>query len=226
MAYKCILIDHDDTVAPTSENQHYPSFKSSLEDINPNLKITFDEYINYSFNPGFEIFLKEILQLNEEKIKIMYENWKTDTSEKIGIFYEEIKNILLEFHNKGGIIAVVTHSDKIRIEKDYEYNLGFVPLDIYSWELGEEKRKPNPFPIYDMMKKYNLKNQEILVIDDLKPGFIMAKKANVDFLWAGWAYNNPKFRKFMKENSKFCIESLKEFEEFYKKNLKIKKAVD
>ncbi|MBN2839277.1 MAG: HAD hydrolase-like protein [Fusobacteriaceae bacterium] len=218
MPYKCIMIDHDDTVTPTSENHHYPSFKQSLKRLKPNLEISFDEYINYSFDPGFEIFLREILQLNEDEISFMYERWKEDTQDKIGIFYEEIKNFLLEFKKKGGRIAVVTHSNRKRIENDYDYNLGFIPKDIYSWELGNEKRKPNPFPIYDIKKKYGLSNEEILVIDDLKPGFLMAKEANVDFLWAGWAYKEPKFNEYMLKNAKYVCE---DFESFKKIKYKI-----
>ena len=215
MAYKCILIDHDDTVSPTSEKHHYPSFKRSLKVLRPDLEISFDEYINYSFEPGFENFLKEILQLNEEEISYMYTNWKIDTAEKIGIFYEEIKKFLLEFSDNGGIIGVVTHSDRRRIEIDYKYNLGFIPKDIYSWELGNDKRKPNPFPVFDIKEKYGLSNEEILVIDDLKPGFIMAKEAGVDFLWAGWAYNKPQFNEYMCMNAKYCVDNLYDFKVFY-----------
>lgn len=217
MAYKCILIDHDDTVAPTTEKLHYPSFRASLEGLKPGLLVTLDEYIDFSFDPGFECFLKEILKLNEEEIKIMYANWERDTKGKIGIFYEEIKDFLLEYHNSGGIIAVVTHSDRKRIEKDYLSNLGFVPEDIYSWDLGEKKRKPNPFPVFDIIEKYGLSNEEILVIDDLKPGFLMAKEGAVDFLWAAWAYNKPQFNEYMRENAKYCIDSLIEFKKFSKK---------
>lgn len=216
MAYKCILIDHDDTVSATTEKLHYPSFKKSLAILRPQLKISFDEYINYSFDPGFEDFMEKILLLNEEEIKIMYSDWEKDTRGKIGIFYEEIKGFLMEFHNKDGIIAVVTHSDRKRIEIDYEYNLGFVPEDIYSWELGEEKRKPKPFPVLDIIEKYGLLNEEILVIDDLKPGFLMAKEGNVDFLWAAWAYNKPAFNEYMRKNAKYCIDTLIEFKEFSK----------
>lgn len=190
MRYKCILIDHDDTVAPTTEFIHYPSFKQSLKILKPQVNISFDEYMKYSFLIGFEKILTEILQLNEEEIKFMYTKWKEDTVDKIGIFYEEIKLFIKEFISKGGILAVVTHSDRERVEKDYLYNIGVIPKDIYSWEMGEYKRKPNPYPILDMKKKYNLKNDEILVIDDLKPGYLMAKEAGVDFLWVTWAYPN------------------------------------
>jgi len=206
-------------VSPTSEKLHYPSFKKSLKVLKPEVEITFEEYINYSFEPGFENFIKNILQLNEEETKVMYDNWERDTNNKIGVFYEEIKEFLLEFNKLGGIIAVVTHSDKKRIEKDYEYNLGFVPKDIYSWELGEEKRKPKPFPVLDIIKKYGISNEEILVIDDLKPGFLMAKEGNVDFLWAAWAYNKPIFNEYMENNAKYCIKSLIEFKEFSRKKV-------
>ena len=221
MAYKCILIDHDDTVSPTSEKHHYPSFRASLKVLRPNMEITFEEYINYSFEPGFEKFLKNILQFNEEEISIMYKNWQIDTKEKIGIFYEEIKKFLITYKNSGGIIAVVTHSNRERIESDYKYNLDFIPEDIYSWELGEEKRKPNPYPIYDIMEKYGLSNEEILVIDDLKPGFLMAEKGKVDFLWAAWAYKKPQFNEYMKKHAKYSISDLKSFNEEIKKIIKI-----
>lgn len=213
MAYKCILIDHDDTVSPTSEKLHYPSFRASLEILRPNIEISFEEYINYSFEPGFENFLKNILQLNEEEIEWMYKNWQKDTKDKIGIFYEEIKKFLIKYKDSGGIIAVVTHSDRQRIEVDYMYNLNFVPEDIYSWELGEEKRKPSPYPIYDIMKKYGLSNEEILVIDDLKPGYLMASKAKVDFLWAAWAYKKPQFNEYMEKHAKYSIKNLESFED-------------
>lgn len=210
MRYKCILIDHDDTVAPTTEVFHYPSFTQSLKILRPQLRISFDEYMKYSFSVGFENLLKEILQLNEEEINFMYKKWQEDTLDKIGIFYEEIKIFIKDFISKGGILAVVTHSDRNRVEKDYLYNMGFIPKDIYSWELGEKRRKPNPYPVIDIKEKYHLKNEDILVIDDLKPGYLMAKEANVDFLWATWAYPNiTKYNEDINLKFTYHVESLK-----------------
>lgn len=219
MKYKCILIDHDDTVAPTSEYIHFPSFKNSLEKLGFKEVITFEEYINYSYDPGFENLMTDILKLNEEKIKFIFDEWNKNTIGQIGIFYEEIKNFLIEFIQKDGIIGVVTHSRKDRIEKDYMYNLKFIPEDIYSWELGKDMRKPSIYPIENIKQKYGLSNEEILVIDDLKPGLIMAKNGKVDFLWAGWAYKNPCFLNEMIKNSTYFATNFYDFEKIVKEKL-------
>lgn len=219
MKYKCILIDHDDTVVPTSEYIHFPSFKNSLEKLGFKEVITFEEYINYSYDPGFENLMTDILKLNEEKIKFIFDEWNKNTIGQIGIFYEEIKNFLIEFIQKDGIIGVVTHSTKDRIEKDYMYNLKFIPEDIYSWELGKDMRKPSIYPIENIKQKYGLSNEEILVIDDLKPGLIMAKNGKVDFLWAGWAYKNPCFLNEMIKNSTYFATNFYDFEKIVKEKL-------
>lgn len=220
MRYKCIVIDHDDTVAATTEEIHYPSFKKSLKAIRPQLKISFEEYINYSFEPGFECFLKEILELNGEEMRLMYDNWEKDTKDITAIFYKEIKDFLLDFHSKNGLIAVATHSNRARVEKDYMFNLGFIPYEIFAWELGKDKRKPSPYAVKEIMSKYKLKPEEILVIDDLKPGLDMAKSAGVDFLWAAWAYNKPLFHEYMIKNSTYCIENLDKIKEFFDEDCK------
>ena len=43
----------------------------------------------------------------------------------------------------------------------------------------------------------------------------MAKEAGVDFLWAGWAYNKPKFNEYMCNNAKYCVDNLYDFKVFY-----------
>ena len=44
MKFKCLILDHDDTVVASSEAIHYPSFIEYLKDYKPELKdnYTFD----------------------------------------------------------------------------------------------------------------------------------------------------------------------------------------
>ena len=68
---------------------------------------------------------------------------------------------------------------------------------IYSWDLPKEQRKPSPYTIFDLMKRF-----------DLKPGYDMARGAGVDFAAAGWAYNVPEIEDFMRENCDYYLKTV------------------
>jgi cellulose synthase/poly-beta-1,6-N-acetylglucosamine synthase-like glycosyltransferase len=51
---------------------------------------------------------------------------------------------------------------------------------------------------------------EIIVVDDLKPGYDMAKGAGVDFAAAGWAYDVREIEDFMRENCDYYLETVED----------------
>jgi phosphoglycolate phosphatase/pyrophosphatase PpaX len=89
-----------------------------------------------------------------------------------------------------------------------------MPDEIYGWDLAKEARKPSPFAILDLMEKYSLKREEIIVVDDLKPGYDMARAAGVAFVGALWGQPSEKIRGFMRENCKTCFDSTAMLEDF------------
>ena len=60
------------------------------------------------------------------------------------------------------------------------------------------------------MKKFELSSSEILMIDDLKPGYDMAKAAGVPFAAAGWANDIPQIEDFMRKNCGLYFKTVKE----------------
>ena len=50
------------------------------------------------------------------------------------------------------------------------------------------------------MEAFRLPPEELLVVDDLKPGYDMARAAGVPFAAAGWANDIPKIEAFMRKN--------------------------
>ena len=80
-----------------------------------------------------------------------------------------------------------------------------MPTLVYGWELGAEKRKPAPYAIHDIMERLSIDASEILVVDDLKPGYDMARAAGCDFAAAGWAYNVPEIEAFMRANCDYYL---------------------
>ena len=200
--YKCLVLDHDDTVVDSSASIHYPSFVEYLKIARPHLadKYTLEEYFEKNFAPGIlELFTEEI-GLNEEELKGEELFWR-----------EYVKNhIPHAYPGMAEIIAVDSHSMTENIVRDYKANGLTEPDIIYGWDIPKEMRKPAPGTLFDLMEKYDLKPEEILVVDDLKPGYDMAKAAGVDIAAAAWAHKVQGIRDFMSENCEYFCETIED----------------
>ena len=50
------------------------------------------------------------------------------------------------------------------------------------------------------------------MLDDLKPGYDMARAAGVDFAAAGWANDIPEIEGFMRRNCDFYCKTVSDFD--------------
>ena len=210
MKYKCLVLDHDDTVVDSSASIHYPSFVAYLELTRPHLadKYTLDEYFEKNFAPGImELFTQEI-GLDEAELKVEEDFWREYVKNHIPHAYPGMKEIIADFRANGGIIAVDSHSVSENILRDYKANDLPTPDIVYGWDIPKEMRKPAPGTLLDLMEKYNLKPEEIIVVDDLKPGYDMARAAGVHIAAAGWAHHVQGIRDFMMANCEYFCESV------------------
>ena len=71
-------------------------------------------------------------------------------------------------------------------------------------------RKPAPGTLFDLMEKYDLRPEEILVVDDLKPGYDMARAAGVDIAAAAWAHNVKGIAEFMQANCEYFCKTVED----------------
>ena len=55
--------------------------------------------------------------------------------------------------------------------------------------------------------------EELLMVDDLKPGLDMAHACGVKFAACFWSYDIPVIRSFMRESADYCLDSVSELEE-------------
>ncbi len=202
MKYKCLVLDHDDTVVNSTATIHYPSFVDYLKLTRPHLSeaYTLEDYFIKNFHPGIEALLKDELGMDDAEVLREEKFWRDYVAAHIPTAYEGMGDIIAEFRARGGIIAVDSHSFKQYIERDYAHNALPMPDIIYGWDLPSECRKPSPYTLFDLMERYSLSPSELLVVDDLKPGYDMARAAGVDFAAAGWAYDVPQIEEFMREN--------------------------
>ena len=80
---------------------------------------------------------------------------------------------------------------------------------IFGWESPPEQRKPSVYPLEQIMKAFSMKPEELLVVDDLKPGYDMAKAAGVPFAAAGWANDIESIEQFMRKNCGLYFKKVK-----------------
>ena len=212
--YKCLVLDHDDTVVDSSASIHYPSFVEYLKVARPHLadKYTLEEYFEKNFHPGIlELFTDEI-GLSAEELAEEEQFWRDYVKNHIPSAYPGMRELIERFRAEGGIIAVDSHSVTENIIRDYRKNELPEPDIIYGWDIAPEMRKPAPGTLFDLMKKYSLRPDEILVVDDLKPGYDMARAAGVHIAAAGWAHNVKGIRDFMEVNCEYFCESISALE--------------
>ncbi len=215
MKYRCLILDHDDTAVKSTPDIHYPSFVEALRVLRPDMKtLKLEEFVRYCFNPGFYGLCKDILKFSEEEQQYQYDIWKRHTKSKVPGFYPGFADLVKKYKESGGIICVVSHSESRQIIRDYMLNCGLSPDLIFGWELEEEQRKPNPYPILEIMRRFSLENRNILVVDDSKPGLDMARSCNIEFAGAGWSHVIPEIKDYMKANSDHYFPTVDSLERF------------
>ena len=135
--YKCLVLDHDDTVVDSSASIHYPSFVEYLKIARPHLadKYTLEEYFEKNFEPGIlELFTDEV-GLSEEELKEEELFWREYVKNHIPHAYPGMSEIIADFKALGGIVAVDSHSVTENIIRDYKANDLPEPHIIYGWDI-------------------------------------------------------------------------------------------
>ena len=200
MKYTCLVLDHDDTVVNSTATIHYPAFLAFMKTARPDIHFSLEEYFALNFEPGVIPLFRDICGLSETEMKQEEAFWAEYVKGHIPKAYDGMKEILHAYKQQGGLICVISHSFSHYIHRDYAANGLPEPDLIFGWDMAPENRKPSPFALYEIERKFDLRPDQILVLDDLKPGYEMAQAAGVPFAAAGWANDVPQIENFMREN--------------------------
>ena len=200
MKYRCLVFDHDDTTVNSTATIHHPCFERFLEKYYPGRICGLEEYFIKNFSPGFIPMCREDYGMDDRMIEIEGEFWKDYVRGRIPEAYPGIREIMVRQKRQGGKTAVISHSYRENILRDYQANGLPEPDLIFGWEMPPEKRKPSPWPLQQVLQRFELKPEEVLMIDDLKPGYDMAEACGVPFAAVGWSNDIPEIESFMRCN--------------------------
>lgn len=215
LKYPCLVLDHDDTVVQSEATINYPFFVYILNEFRPGATITLEEYTKGCFYPGFAEMCKERYHFTDEELREEYKRWMAYVMENIPAVFPGMERIIRKQKEAGGMICVVSHSSSENISRDYIAHFGMLPDAIYGWDLPAHQRKPSPYPLEHIMQTYGFASDQLLVVDDLKPAWQMARAAQVPIAFAAWSkLETPEIVEEMTSLCDYSFKTVEELEAF------------
>lgn len=215
LKYPCLVLDHDDTVVQSEATVNYPFFAYILDKFRPGATVTLEEYVHGCCNVGFADMCRQKYGFTEQELVDEYAGWQEYIKDHIPAPFPGIGQIIRRQKEEGGLVCVVSHSSVTNITRDYQTHFGMLPDDIFGWDYPEHQRKPNPWPLEQIMAKYQLRPDQLLVVDDLKPAWEMASKVNVPIAFAAWGREDyPQIVADMTRLCNYTFHSPKDLEKF------------
>lgn len=211
MKYPCLVVDHDDTVVNSTATVHYPCFVEYTRLYRPEYSCTQEHYFLKNFDPGVVDFFQNEVGFSHEEMLHEQEYWNAYVQNHVPQVYPGMAEILWAHKRQGGLLCVVSHSFRENILRDYRENGLPEPDAVYGWECPAPLRKPNPWALERIMEENRLRSDQLLVLDDLKPGYDMAQACGVPFAAAGWANDIPQIEAFMREKCELYFKTVEAF---------------
>ena len=215
LKYKCLVLDHDDTVVQSETTVNYPCFCRFLEQYRPGMTISLEDYIGDCCKMTFIEMCKTRFSLTEEELNEEYLFWKAYRKDHAPDPFPGIRELLHAYRRAGGIICVSSMSSEDDIKRDYLTHFGLEADLVFGWDLPEDQRKPSPYALEEIKHHYGFSANDILVVDDMKFAVEMARSAGCPIAFAGWGrkgfYNICQDMEKLCDFSFYSTEELKNF---------------
>lgn len=179
--YKAIIYDIDGTVLNTLNMNMYPLIKIIKEETGEDW--TFEEVLKFAPYPGMKV-MEELPVKDKEKT---YARWVqyVNEYEEGATLYDGFEDVFKAFEGK--IIQAVVSA---KTTKQYQIDFVDKGLDQYMQVAiladDTDKHKPDPEPLFECLKRINVKPSEAIYIGDALSDYLASQNAHMDFGYAKW----------------------------------------
>ena len=111
MKYKCLILDHDDTIVDSTRTVNFPAFLDSLSKLRPGVTMTCEDYFKYNYKPGFTALCFDILKFSEEEMHIQENNWQSYIRDHAPVCFDGIHDLLWRYVNEGGTMCYFSFNE-------------------------------------------------------------------------------------------------------------------
>lgn len=213
LKFPCLVLDHDETVVQSEKTIGFPCFCQTLSRLQPHQSITLDEYVQGCHELGFVEMCREWFNFSDSEMQEEYNDWMEYVQTHVPVPFPGIHRIIHKQKAAGGLVCVVSHSSSHNISRDYHTHFGTLPDAIYGCDYPKEQQKPYPYPLEDIIRRYRLKPEEILVVDDMKLACQMAEPLKIPVAFAGWGKTD--FPDIAREMRQLCAYSFDTTQQLY-----------
>ena len=213
LKFPCLVLDHDETVVQSEKTIGFPCFCQTLRRLRPGRAITLDEYVRGCHELGFVDMCRQWFGFSDAEMQEEYNDWMEYVRTHVPAPFPGMDRIIHRHKAEGGILCVVSHSSCQNISRDYLEHFGMIPDAIYGCDYPKEQQKPAPYPLEDILRRYNLRLHEILVVDDMKLACQMAEPLKVPVAFAGWGKRD--FPDIAQEMRQLCTHSFDTTEQLF-----------
>ena len=215
LKYPCLVLDHDDTVVQSEATVHYPCFEEFLKIYRPGTVYTLAEYVRDCGIMSFVDLCRVRFDMTEAELQEEYRFWKNYVQNHIPLPFSGIKDLLESYREAGGKICVVSMSSEETILRDYRVHFGFEPELIFGCDLPEEYRKPNTWPLKEIMRQFDFSPDQLLVVDDMTLAIPMARNTCCPMAFAAWGrLDYPAVCAEMERSCDYVFRSPEELKQF------------
>ena len=156
------------------------------------------EYFAMNCDPGIFRYYTDVVRLNADELRREQVIWKKFVRERIPQVYPGMRGVIERQKQAGGLICVVSHSDRDHVLRDYAASGLPAPDLVFGGDVEEAHRKPSPWPVEQILRQFDLRPEDALIVDDLIPGLEMAAKAGVEAVAACWAHHTPQVQAYVR----------------------------
>ncbi|NPA38337.1 MAG: HAD-IA family hydrolase [Candidatus Nanohaloarchaeota archaeon] len=212
--YKAVVFDLDGTLIE-SVPQYVNAFKQALKAYGFEKEAEKHNIARLLGKPSYDIIKILLPNKEEETIKQVHKKFlEITTSEEFrkSIELKPSAHEILSFLKKRKIkLFILSGSGKKNLDYFLErFKIKHYFIEVVHGEM-EFKRKPDPEALHYLMKKHDLKKEEVLYVGDGELDYLLAKNAEVRFIGVRSEVIDEEFAIKHKHALIYCLEELKRY---------------